>query len=139
MKALPDGFMPPGNYLHLPLIRFHCAGGCWDRTQDSCDFDIGCQMLKPLGKISSANSARSHPHSARSHPKSARSLPRSARYHQQTRQGLIHIRLDVIQSRLDLISTLLDLIHARLDLINKKFEIFYAERSGDTYGGWEVK
>jgi hypothetical protein len=20
--------------LHLPPLRFHCAGGCWDRTQD---------------------------------------------------------------------------------------------------------
>jgi hypothetical protein len=30
---------------HLPPLRFHCVGGCWDRTQDSCDFGIGCQML----------------------------------------------------------------------------------------------
>ena len=22
---------------HLPHLRFHCFGGCWDRTQDSCD------------------------------------------------------------------------------------------------------
>jgi hypothetical protein len=21
--------------LHLPLLRFHCVGGCWDRTQNS--------------------------------------------------------------------------------------------------------
>jgi hypothetical protein len=20
--------------LHLPPLRFHCVGGCWDRTQD---------------------------------------------------------------------------------------------------------
>jgi hypothetical protein len=31
--------------LHLPPLRFHCVGGCWDRTQDSCDYVIGCQML----------------------------------------------------------------------------------------------
>ncbi len=30
---------------HLPPLRFHCVGGCWDRTQDSCDFGIGCQTL----------------------------------------------------------------------------------------------
>jgi hypothetical protein len=23
----------------------HCVGWCWDRTQDSCDFGIGCQTL----------------------------------------------------------------------------------------------
>jgi hypothetical protein len=28
---------------HLPPLRFHCVGGCWDRTQLSCDFGIGCQ------------------------------------------------------------------------------------------------
>ncbi len=22
---------------HLPPLRFHCVGGCWDRTQDRCD------------------------------------------------------------------------------------------------------
>jgi hypothetical protein len=35
--------------LHLPPLRFHCVGGCWDRTQDSCDYGIGCQTLYPLG------------------------------------------------------------------------------------------
>ncbi len=26
--------------LHLPPLRFRCVfGGCWDRTQDSCDLD----------------------------------------------------------------------------------------------------
>ncbi len=28
--------------LHLPPLRFHCVGGCWDRTQESCNLDIGC-------------------------------------------------------------------------------------------------
>jgi hypothetical protein len=23
--------------LHLPPLRYHCVGGCWDRTQDFCD------------------------------------------------------------------------------------------------------
>jgi hypothetical protein len=31
--------------LHLPLLRFHCVGGCQDRTQDCCDFGIGSQTL----------------------------------------------------------------------------------------------
>jgi hypothetical protein len=31
--------------LHLPPLRFHCVGGCWDRTQDCCDFGIGSQTL----------------------------------------------------------------------------------------------
>ncbi len=31
--------------LHLPPLRFHCVGGCWDRTQDSCDYGIGWQTL----------------------------------------------------------------------------------------------
>ncbi len=34
--------------LHLPLLRFHCVGGCWDRTPDCCDFFIGSQTLYPL-------------------------------------------------------------------------------------------
>jgi hypothetical protein len=38
---------------HLPPLRVHCVGGCWDRTQDSCDYGIGCQTL--------------YNHSARSH------------------------------------------------------------------------
>jgi hypothetical protein len=29
--------------LPLPLLRFHCVGGYWDRTQDCCDFNIGSQ------------------------------------------------------------------------------------------------
>ncbi len=63
---------------HLPPLRFHCVGGCWDRTQESCDFGIGCQTLEPLGYISSTlgyisstlgyisstDSATAHPHSA---------------------------------------------------------------------------
>ncbi len=31
--------------LHLPPLRIHCVGGCWDRTQDSCDYGIGYQTL----------------------------------------------------------------------------------------------
>jgi hypothetical protein len=38
--------------LHLPPLRFHCVGGCWDRTQDCCHFGIGSQtgqdMSSPL-------------------------------------------------------------------------------------------
>jgi hypothetical protein len=25
--------------LHLPPLRFHCVGGCWDGTQDCCSID----------------------------------------------------------------------------------------------------
>ncbi len=31
--------------LHLPPLRFHCVGGCWDRTQGRCDYGIDCQTL----------------------------------------------------------------------------------------------
>jgi|LakMenEpi03Aug12_release.lakeMendotaPanAssembly.Ray.scaffolds.fasta_scaffold173785_1 hypothetical protein len=42
--------------MHFIQHCFICrprVGGCWERTQDSCDFGIGCQTLKPLGYISS--------------------------------------------------------------------------------------
>jgi hypothetical protein len=41
--------------LHLPPLTFHCVGGSWDRTQDSCGLSIGCQTLY-------SHSATSHPH-----------------------------------------------------------------------------
>ncbi len=31
--------------LHLPPLRFYCVGGCWDGTQDCCDFGIDSQTL----------------------------------------------------------------------------------------------
>ncbi len=31
--------------LHLPPLRFHCADGCWKRTQDRCNWCIGSQTL----------------------------------------------------------------------------------------------
>ncbi len=40
---------------HLPPLRFHCVGGCWDRTKDSCDY--------------TALTIRSSNHSATSHPR----------------------------------------------------------------------
>jgi hypothetical protein len=39
--------------LHLPALTFYCVGGCWDRTQDSCDYGIDCQTLELFGIISS--------------------------------------------------------------------------------------
>ncbi len=36
--------------LHLPPLRSHCIGGCWDRTQDCCDFGIGSQTLDLIHK-----------------------------------------------------------------------------------------
>ncbi len=32
--------------LHLQTLRCHCGGECWDRTQDSSDFGIGCQSVR---------------------------------------------------------------------------------------------
>jgi hypothetical protein len=40
--------------LHLPPLRFHCVGGCWDPTQDCCDLALTARR--------SNHSARSHPH-----------------------------------------------------------------------------
>ncbi len=31
--------------LHLPPLRIRCLRGCWDRTQDCCDFGIDNQTL----------------------------------------------------------------------------------------------
>ncbi len=31
--------------LRLPPLGFHCADGCWDRTQDRCNWCIGSQTL----------------------------------------------------------------------------------------------
>jgi hypothetical protein len=31
------------------LTSLDGVGGCWYRTQDSCNFGIGCQALEPLG------------------------------------------------------------------------------------------
>jgi hypothetical protein len=31
--------------LYLPPLRFHCVGGCWDRTQDCYDFCVDSQTL----------------------------------------------------------------------------------------------
>ncbi len=31
--------------LHLPPLTFLCANGCWDRTQDRCNWCIGSQTL----------------------------------------------------------------------------------------------
>jgi hypothetical protein len=31
--------------LHLAPLRFHCAYGCWDQTQDRCNWCIGSQTL----------------------------------------------------------------------------------------------
>jgi hypothetical protein len=39
--------------LHLPPFRFHCVGGCWDLTQDSCDLGLAVRHFN--------HSARSHP------------------------------------------------------------------------------
>ncbi len=76
--------------LHLSPLRFHCVGGCWDRTHDCCDFGIcsrnavttrldlihGSPRSHPRLARSHPRLARSHPHSTRSHPHSARSHPR---------------------------------------------------------------
>jgi hypothetical protein len=40
--------IPYSTLLHLPPLSCHCVGGCWVGTQDSWDFDFGCQTLYPL-------------------------------------------------------------------------------------------
>jgi hypothetical protein len=42
-KLKTGGFY--GTLLHLPPLRFHCVGGCWDRTQDCYDYGTGSQTL----------------------------------------------------------------------------------------------
>jgi hypothetical protein len=32
--------------LHLPPLRFHCVGGCWNWSQDCCDLSIGARRSK---------------------------------------------------------------------------------------------
>jgi hypothetical protein len=86
--------------LHLPPLRFHYVGGCWNRTQDSCEYVIGCQML----------------YSNHSAPQARLNLI-------YTRLDLIHTRLNIILTRLDLIRTQLDLIHTRLDLIHIRLHL----------------
>jgi hypothetical protein len=36
------------NLLYLPPLRFHCVGGCCDRTQNCCDVGIDSQMLSTV-------------------------------------------------------------------------------------------
>jgi hypothetical protein len=65
---------------HLPPIRFHCVGGCWDRTQDCCDFGIESDAL----------------------------TTRLDLIHIQI--DLIHPRLDLINTRLDRIHPFIQLV-----------------------------
>ncbi len=37
LKYFLGGFFFNPTLLHLPLLRFHCANGYWDRTQDGCN------------------------------------------------------------------------------------------------------
>jgi hypothetical protein len=49
--------------LHLPPLSLHCFGGCWDRTQDSCDYGIGCQTrAKNVFQIRILVALKSGPH-----------------------------------------------------------------------------
>jgi hypothetical protein len=73
--------IPQSTLLHLPPLRFHCAGGCCDRAQDCCDFGIGSQISSST-KLDLI----------------------------LTRLDLILTRLDFILTTLDLILTTLDLI-----------------------------
>ncbi len=41
--------------LHLPPVRFHCVGGCWDRTQNCCDFGIGIGFTIVHGLMQTKN------------------------------------------------------------------------------------
>ena len=80
---------------HLPPLRFHCVGGCWDRLHWLSD----------------------------AHALSARlDLIHTRLDLIHTLLDLIHTRLDLIHTRLDLIQTRLDLIHIRLDLIHNRLD-----------------
>jgi hypothetical protein len=35
-----DFFVLYSTLLHLPPLRFHCVDGCWDQTQDRCNWCI---------------------------------------------------------------------------------------------------
>jgi hypothetical protein len=64
------------NTVHLPPIRYHCVRGCWDRTQASCDYGLGCLSDALAARLHLIRySATSHPHSATSHPHSTTSHP----------------------------------------------------------------
>ncbi len=71
--------------LLLPPLRFHCVGGCWDRTQDSCDYGLVCQTLQPLGQISSTTRPDL--------------IHNQARSNQQLGQILSTTRLDLINNQ----------------------------------------
>jgi hypothetical protein len=99
--------------LHLPPLRLHCVGGCWDRTQDCCDLAVRrfnhsarshphSARSHPHSARSYPHSARSYPHSARSHPHSARSYPHSARSYPHSARSHPHSARSHPQTRLDL-------------------------------------
>jgi hypothetical protein len=44
-----EKFVTLFNTVSFAAPQKYCAGGAWDRTQDSCDYRIGCQMVLPLG------------------------------------------------------------------------------------------
>ncbi len=38
-------FVPYSKLFHLPPLRFHCADGCWNLTQDRCNLCISSQTF----------------------------------------------------------------------------------------------
>jgi hypothetical protein len=79
--------------LHLPLVRFHCVGGCWDRTLDYCNFGIEARRSDHAGRSHSLLRLGIILQSAGSHPPLGRLdlIHYTARPHLQTRLDLIHI------------------------------------------------
>ncbi len=98
---------------HLPPLRFHCADGCWERTQDRCNWCIGSQTTRLDLIRTSLDLIRTRLDLIRSRLDLIRTRLDLIR----SRLDLIRTRLDLMRSRLDLIRTWLDLIRARLDLI----------------------
>jgi hypothetical protein len=96
---LKRGFLSGLNstLLLLPPLKFHCVGGCLDRTQDYCDVYIGCQTLTP--------------------PNLIQTWPDLI----HTQPDLIHTQPDLIHTQPDLIHTRSDLIHTRPHLISYHF------------------
>jgi hypothetical protein len=53
-KATPTKLCIHTVHIHLPPLRFHCVGGCWNRTQDF--------FPSALAVICSNKKAKSHPY-----------------------------------------------------------------------------
>ncbi len=86
--SIPTDFRTIFNTASSAALRFHCADGCWDRTQDRGNWCIGSQTLR--GQISSAK--------AGSHPQLGQISSALGQISSATRLDLIGTRLDLIRN-----------------------------------------